>query len=448
MGRGALIAAAVILALPASAQAGVRHASPAGTGTECSELNPCLLETAVGGARAGDEIVVAPGIHALGTTLSPTAPLTIHGTVGLPRPRIVAPTGSSALDSGATISISDLTLESVDASSALSLVGDNSVAERVEVVATSSAGPAIAMRPGNGVLVRDSLLRASSPTDAEALFYQATAPSSVTLRNVTAVASAPHSIALHIRTIDPTPSASIDAVNVIADAGIDLSASADPASTSAINLFNSNFNSGDAAGGTIGGSGNQILPPQFVNAAAGDFRQGAGSPTIDAGLTDPANGALDLAGNPRTLNGRTDIGAYETQPVSAAPPVRDTTAASTVIGRLRLSRTGVVSTTLTCPAGEARCNWAYTLRSARSLVVATKRSKRKRRVLRLGSGRASAPGGRRVTVRIKLSKRNFRLIKRRKRLRVKLTVRTTDAAANAAIAKKTTTLRAPKSKRK
>jgi hypothetical protein len=108
----------------------------------------------------------------------------------------------------------------------------------------------------------------------------------------------------------------------------------------------------------------------------------------------------------------------------------------------------VVSTTLACPAGEARCNWAYTLRSARSLVVATKRSKRKRRVLRLGSGRASAPGGRRVTVRIKLSKRNFRLIKRRKRLRVKLTVRTTDAAANAAIAKKTTTLRAPKSKRK
>jgi hypothetical protein len=129
--------------------------------------------------------------------------------------------------------------------------------------------------------------------------------------------------------------------------------------------------------------------------------------------------------------------------VPAAPPVRDTTAASTAIGRLRLSRTGVVSTTLTCPAGEARCHWAYTLRSARSLVVASK-SKRKRRVLRLGSGRASAPGGRRVTVRIKLSKRNFRLIKRRKRLRVKLTVRTTDAAANAAIAKKTSTLRAPK----
>ena len=445
MRRIALLLAAVMLALPASAQAGVRHASPTGTGSECSEFNPCLLETAVGGALAGDEIVVAPGTHALSAALTPTVPLTIHGTVGLPRPHIVAPTGSPALDSGATLSISDLTLESVDASSALTLAGDNSSAERVEAVATSSGGSAaIAMRPGNGVVVRDSLLRASSPTDAEALFYQATAPGSVTLRNVTAVASAPHSIGLDIFATAAAPTASIEAVNVIADAGIDLSASADPASTSAINLFNSNFNSGDRRGGTIGGGGNQILPPQFVNGAAGDFRQAAGSPTIDAGLTDPANGGLDLAGNPRTLNGRTDIGAYEIQPVSAPPPVRDTTAASTVIGRLRLSRTGVVSTTLACPAGEARCNWAYSLRSARSVVVAAKRKKRKRRVLRLGSGHASAPGGRRVTVRIKLSKRNFRLIKRRKRLRVKLTVRTTDAAANAAIAKKTSTLRAPK----
>ena len=381
MGRGALLLAAVILVLPASGQAGVRHASPTGAGSECSELNPCLLETAVGGAVAGDEIVVAPGIHALGTTLGPAVPLTIHGTVGLPRPRIVAPTGSPALDSGATLSISDLTLESVDASSAgtVSLAGDNSIAERVEVVATSSGAPAaIAMRPGNGVVVRDSLLRASSPTDAEALFYQATAPSSVTLRNVTAVASAPHSsIALHIFATAAAPTATIEAVNVIADAGIDLLATADSASRSLINLFNSNFNSGDcdsdsATGGTTCGSGNQFLPPQFVNAAAGDFRQGAGSPTIDAGVTDPANGPLDLDGNGRTANGRTDIGAYEHQPGSSAPPPpppRDTTAASTLIGTLRLSRTGAISATLSCPAGEARCNWAYTLRSARSVVV-------------------------------------------------------------------------------
>lgn len=453
MRRIALLVAAAMLAPPASAQADVRYASPAGAG-DCSQPNPCSLETAVSVALAGDEIVVASGLYALTAKLTPSVPLTIHGTQGQPRPSIVAPSGSAALDSTVPLAISDLTLASVDpgAFATLSLAGDNSTADRIEVIATSSAGPATALRPGNGVVVRDSLLRASSPTAAEALFYQATAPSTVTLRNVTAVASAPNSVALDIFATAAAPTASIEATNVIAAAGVDVSASHDPATTSAINLSHSNYDRVFVArGSTIGESGNQALFPQFVNAPGGDFRPQAGSPTIDAGLTDPANGALDLDGNTRTANGRTDIGAYEMQPVAiAVSPPRDTTAASTVIGALRLSRTGVVRATLTCPAGEGRCDWAYTLRSARSLVIAAKRSKRKRRkrVLQLGSGRASAPGARQVIVRIKLSKRNFRLIKRRKRLRVKLTVRTTDAAANAATTKRNTTLKPPKRKRK
>ena len=65
-------------------------------------------------------------------------------------------------------------------------------------------------------------------------------------------------------------------------------------------------------------------------------------------------------------------------------------------------------------------------------------------MIRFGSGKASAPGAKRVTVRIKLSKRNFRLIKRKRRLAVKLTVRMTDAAANIATTKRTATLRAPR----
>ena len=48
---------------------------------------------------------------------------------------------------------------------------------------------------------------------------------------------------------------------------------------------------------------------------------------------------------------------------------------------------------------------------------------------------------------MKLSKRNFRLIQRRKRLRVKFTVRTTDAAANVATTKRNATLKSPKRKR-
>ena len=447
MGRGALIAAAFVVVLaPASAQAAVRHASPAGApNPECSPVNPCDLPTAVSGALADDEIVVGGGTYALGSTLNPTVPMSIHGTPGQPRPRIVAPPGSGALDSSATVAIGDLTLESSDAANGtVFLSGDASSADRVEIVATASSGAAIALRPGNGFVLRNSLLRAAGGANTDALFYQATATSVVTVRNVTAVAAGANSKALSVFATDAGPGARIDATNVIADAAVDISALATPGSNSMINLFNSNFSSGE---GSVSGVGNQVFPPQFVNPAAGDFRQASGSPTIDSGLTDPLSGPLDLDGNGRTLNGRTDIGAYEHQPASVSPSPRDTTAASTLVGALRLSRTGTVRVTLTCPAGETRCNWAYTLRSARSLVIATKGRKLKRRVLQLGGGRASAPGGRQVTVRIKLSKRNFRLIKRRKRLRVKLTVRTTDAAANAAIAKKTSTLRAPKRKR-
>ena len=61
---------------------------------------------------------------------------------------------------------------------------------------------------------------------------------------------------------------------------------------------------------------------------AGDFREAADSPTIDAGVNEAANGTTDLAGNPRALPGHltcdevppaiTDVGAYEFVPV--APP--------------------------------------------------------------------------------------------------------------------------------
>jgi hypothetical protein len=53
------------------------------------------------------------------------------------------------------------------------------------------------------------------------------------------------------------------------------------------------------------GSGNQVSTPAFVNAPMGDHRQAPGSPTIDAGLDDPANGTFDVEGDQRSV-GPTD----------------------------------------------------------------------------------------------------------------------------------------------
>jgi hypothetical protein len=436
-----MMAVVVLALLPSDAIADVRYTSPLCSG-DCSQASPCSLETAVSSALDNDEIVVGPGTYVLAATLTPGVSLNIHGTPGLPRPRIVADT-IVALTSDFRQTLSDLAFQSSNAPFAVQLKGADSVADRVEVIASTASGSAVALQAGNGAVIRDSLLRAAGTSAAEALYYEATAPSNVTLRNVTGVASGAGSIGLVVFALDAGAGAAIEAVNVVANANVDLRAGAAPSATSAIHLVNSNFNSGDTpfGRGTVGGTGNQVLPPQFASTAGEDFHQAPSSPTIDAGLTDAANGPLDLDGNPRVSNGRTDIGAYEVQApsVTASSTVIDTTAAAAVIDPLRLNRKGIFSTVLRCPAVERRCDWSYALRSVRSVRV-----RGKRRPLALGSGKASALGGHRVTVRIKLSKANFRLIKKRKRLRVKLTVKTRDAAANVATSKRIETLKAPK----
>ena len=61
-----------------------------------------------------------------------------------------------------------------------------------------------------------------------------------------------------------------------------------------------------------GGTNNITSEPQFVNAAAGDYRLLPSSPCIDRGINqDWMVDATDLAGNPRILNGTVDMGAYE-----------------------------------------------------------------------------------------------------------------------------------------
>ncbi len=60
------------------------------------------------------------------------------------------------------------------------------------------------------------------------------------------------------------------------------------------------------------GGDNVAGPPQFADAGGGDYRLASDSPCIDAGTNRAwmAEGS-DLAGAPRLLNGRVDIGAHE-----------------------------------------------------------------------------------------------------------------------------------------
>jgi parallel beta-helix repeat protein len=69
-------------------------------------------------------------------------------------------------------------------------------------------------------------------------------------------------------------------------------------------------------GGAAGPDAHQVTAdPQFTNPGAGDFSLGVGSPAIGAAAASVGAdaGASDFLGNPRFVNGRLDIGAYEAQ---------------------------------------------------------------------------------------------------------------------------------------
>ena len=62
-----------------------------------------------------------------------------------------------------------------------------------------------------------------------------------------------------------------------------------------------------------GGAGNITNDPQFVDAAAGNYRLKTNSPCIDRGSNSYVQGTTDLGGNPRIALVRVDMGAYEVQ---------------------------------------------------------------------------------------------------------------------------------------
>jgi hypothetical protein len=71
-------------------------------------------------------------------------------------------------------------------------------------------------------------------------------------------------------------------------------------------------------GSLYAGAFNINADPQFTSAT--DYHPLAGSPLVDAGDPSPSSDILDLDGNPRIVNGRRDMGAYELQPVPPVPP--------------------------------------------------------------------------------------------------------------------------------
>jgi hypothetical protein len=110
-------------------------------------------------------------------------------------------------------------------------------------------------------------------------------------------------------------------------------------------------------------------------------------------------------------------------------------------GTIRAKAT-YVPVPLSCPAGEIVCTGTLALDTARPVAA------QRRRRLRLGRASFRIPGGARRVVRVRLSRRNRRLLARRKRLRVVASANARDAAGNAKLTRRTLTVRAPKPRRR
>jgi hypothetical protein len=194
------------------------------------------------------------------------------------------------------------------------LFGD---ASSVDQVIVEGFGAEVTAEIERGSTIRNSVLLAfganGSALETASVNYVATS----TYRNVTAIATGSGGVAIQARAWGVSGNVTVNLVNVIAEGGpggTGLKAHTDSSGGYAMIIANhTSYQGGSKVGSNaaiIDLAGNQSLFPSFVGSAVSDYHQTSASPTLNAGLDNPVNGALDVDGDPRTI-GTTDIGADE-----------------------------------------------------------------------------------------------------------------------------------------
>jgi hypothetical protein len=294
----------------------VRYAGPHGSGTDCFRTNPCDIVEAINNSPSNLEVVLEPGVYGspgspITTPLSDetTDSLNIHGQAGAPNP-LVYSSANNAISLTNESSLAHLSI--VASGSGGAVLVDGRDANHLAVVATAASGFACSVFGD----LSDSLC-VDTGANGAAVELESEASGSVTafLDNVTAIATngtgilAAAATGAHL-TVGPTDS-------IIRGTQQDVDASADSGASVDVDVNHCAFRSGHSSAvdpaAIHNQGGNTSSDPRFVKASAGDFREAAGSPTIDKGLQRVGH-PTDLAGNPRNLGKANDMGAYEFLP--------------------------------------------------------------------------------------------------------------------------------------
>lgn len=303
--------ASLAWATPAAA-ATSRYASPSGSGTACTKVNPCDLGVAIGGAPKGATVLVTgdQGDYLRSASITKNKAITVQGING--RPRIVFSSGGLGLTDGGKVV--NLQIEAYGDAVALALDG-GADASRVFV---KNGGTSHACGLMGGSNLTNVVCWADGLAD-KAIEIKGDA----TLRNVTAYGGTEAGLRVVGYDICECEKFTVRLINTIvwAPASTDLSVTTDlpdvtiKPTTSSYRTVDSVEEGADIR--VIKSTTNQTRAgqrPVFIDANAGNFRALKASPVIDEGATADANGSKDLDGRARMAGARTDIGAYEFSP--------------------------------------------------------------------------------------------------------------------------------------
>ena len=312
-----------MLIVPAAASAATqRYASPSGVDTApCTLAAPCDIATAITGAGSGDDVylIANQGNYSLSGGISSPSGKTvhIHGFDG--RPNLLFPSGGGlSLEDGTA---DTLVIGAQGGATAFSLDTSNASADRIFVAQAGTGHPCYS---NGGTLTNSICWQGNTASNDLAIETDG----ANTFRNDVAWNSGS---GVGIRAFGRSGLNGNDTlINTIVRAtgsgDHDLAANSTGLESATFNVSYSNFGT-TVAEGTAStdhfntDSTDQSAMPQLVNPSLGNFHERQSSPTINAGITSSANGSLDLDGNPRTVGGKTDIGAYELgTPSTSLPP--------------------------------------------------------------------------------------------------------------------------------